>query len=915
MQVPTFNLVFKMITALIFMCYLMAGPRCCVSCQKTSCLVQDRRADCSHLSLKEVPPNLPSNLISLDMSHNRLLAVRPMSLAPYPGLQHLNISYNSIIKLDGGLCQTLPLLQTLNIQHNQVLSLKYEDLIHCTNLTQLTLASNKLRLQGEPFSALQSLKFLDVSKNKLQSAKLGSQPQLPNLVNLNLGLNDITTLKKDDFSFLNHSSFLEVLNLSSVSLKTLEHGCFKLISNLRTLIMDGSNIGTSVIVNLCSELSGTAINALSIRNTKLVSLTNTTFLGLKETNLTILDLSHNGMGTIGKGSFQWLPKLETLNLMDNNIKHLTKDTFQGLKSLKKLKLTKAVVKSHTSSTPIIDDFSFQPLSALESLMLNRTAAREITEHTFTGLTSLKELDMSWSSYTSLRNITNKTFASLAGSPLRTLNLTGTDITQINPGSFSSLGNLTILYLDSNFIRQTLSGREFEGLGQIQEIYMSLNFQKINLSSTSFGHLPNLRVLTLGKSLIATALNLDQSPFSPLSNLTILDLSNNNIANIRENTFKGLVNLKVLKLQHNNLARLWKSANLGGPVLFLKEVLNLKTLLMDSNGLDEVPEEALRGLKDLRQLSLANNLLNNLKDSIFDDLESLQALYLQRNMITNVRPEVFKTPLSNLTLLIMDKNPFDCTCESILWFVTWLNNTKVTKVPDLREQYLCNTPLHYFNRTIMDFEVLSCKDMTPFQALYIVSSTAIIMLIVSALLVRFHGWRIQFYWNIVINRTLGFSDATVKEGRGYEYDAYVIHAEKDSSWVERRMVPLENKNCKFCLEDRDSIPGMSQLESIVNNIRNSRKILFVVTESLLRDPWCRRFTAHQALHQVIEASRDSVVLVFLQDIHDYRLFRTLFLRRGMLRSCCVLHWPVHKERVPAFHQKLLIALGMTNRLQD
>lgn len=619
----------------------------------------------------------------------------------------------------------------------------------------------------------------------------------------------------------------------------LEHGCFKPISNLRTLITDGSSMGTLVIAKVCSELSGTAIDALSLRKMKLVTLTNTTFTGLRETNLTFLDLSYNGMGKIEKGSFQWLSRLETLILVENNIKHLTKDTFQGLKSLKKLQLTKALVKSHTSSTPIIDDFSFQPLSALESLILQRTAVRDITEHTFTGLTNLKELDMSWSSYTSLKNITNKTFVSLAESPLRNLNLTGTAITQINPGCFSIFRNLTILHLDSNFIKQTLSGKEFEGLGQVQEIHLSLNFQKVNLSSTSFVNVPNLRVLTLAKSLIATALNLDPSPFSPLSNLTILDLSNNNVANIRENMLKGLVNLKVLKLQHNNLARLWKSANLGGPVLFLKEALNLTTLLMDSNGMDEIPAEALRGLKDLRELSLANNLLNSLKDSIFDDLNSLQVLFLQKNLITTVRPEVFKIPMSNLSLLVMDKNPFDCTCESILWFTTWLNNTNITTVPGLREQYMCNTPLTYFNRSIMDFDPLSCKDMTPFQALYIVSSTAVIMLTVTALLVRFHGWRIQFYWNILIKRTLGFSDATVEEGREYEYDAYVIHAEEDSSWVERRMVPLENDNCRFCLEDRDSIPGMSQLESIVNNMRNSRKILFVVTETLLRDPWCSR----------------------------------------------------------------------------
>ncbi|KAM6941196.1 toll-like receptor 3 isoform 1-T2 [Lycodopsis pacificus] len=904
----------SLLLALIIMCNVMTGPRNCVACQKkTSCNVQDGRADCSHLNLRAVPQDLPKSITSLDMSHNQLRKIPPVSLTPYPGLLHLNVSYNSITKLEQGLCQTLPLLQTLNMEHNQVHVLKKVDVSHCTNLTRLIMASNKLKLEGEPFSALQSLRVLDVSVNKLQSAKLGSQPQLPRLVSLDLAFNDITTLKKEDFLFLSNSSFLQVLNMSTVSLKTLEPGCFKPISGLRTLIMDGSKMDAPVIFKLCSELSGTAIDALFLRKMKLVTLTNTTFTGLQKTNLTFLDLSRNDMVKIEEGAFRGLSRLQTLILTDNNIRQLNKDTFQGLKSLKRLQLTKALVKSHT--IPSIGDFSFQPLSDLESLILQRTAVREITEHTFTGLTSLQELDMSWSSYTSLRNITNKTFVSLAGSPLRRLNLTGTAIAQINPRSFSVLRNLTTLLLDFNFIKQMLTGKEFEGLGQVEEMYMSNNHQTVYLSPTSFVNVPNLRVLTLGRSLKAEAVNMDPSPFSPLPNLTVLDLSNNNIANIRENMLEGLVNLKVLKLQHNNLARLWKSSDLGGPVLFLKGARRLMTLQMDSNGFDEIPAEALRGLSNLREISLANNLLNSLKNSIFDDLSSLRVLNLQKNQLTAVRPGVFKTPMSNLSLLLMDKNPFDCTCESILWFVTWLNDTHVTSVPGLRDQYLCNTPLAYFNRSVMDFDTLSCKDMTPFQALYILSSTAVIMLTVTALLVRFHGWRIEFYWNILINRTLGFSDAGVEEGREFEYDAYVVHAEKDGSWVERRMVPLENDMCKFCLEDRDFVPGMSKLESIVDNMTKSRKILFVVTETLLRDPWCRRFKAHHALHQVIEASRDSVVLVFLQDVHDYKLSRSLFLRRGMLRSSCVLDWPVHKERVPAFHQKLLMALGMTNRLQE
>lgn len=627
---------------------------------------------------------------------------------------------------------------------------------------------------------------------------------------------------------------------SLIPLLQLESGCFKPISGLRKLILAGSNIGNAFVSKLCLELSGTAIEALSLKKIKLVTLNNNTFTGLQNTNLTVLDLSWNSISTIEDGSFQWLSTLQTLILTDNNIKRLTKGTFQGLKMLMALQLTKALVNSH-KALPVIDDFSFQPLGSLRSLILQKSTFSEITENTFTGLTSLTELDLSWSSYlhTSQKHITSKTFVSLADAPLRTLNLTGNALTQIESGSFLVLKNLSILLLDHNFIKQTLVGGEFEGLDQIQEIHMTNNFQSVNLTASSFVNVPSLRVLTLGKSLKAEALNQDPSPFHPLTNLTVLDLSNNNIANIRENLLEGLVNLRVLKFQHNNLARLWKSANLGGPVLFLKNTQKLTTLTLDYNGLDEIPLEAFKGLTNLRELSVGNNLLDDLQYSVLDDLKSLRFLGLEKNLITSVRPEVFSTPLSNLSLLIMAKNPFDCTCESILWFVTWLNNTNVTSVPGLGDQYVCNTPLAYFKLPIMDFDPLSCKDMTPFQALYVFTSTAVLMLILGALLARFHGWRISFYWNVFINRTLGFSDVAAVEDRDFEFDAYIIHAEEDAKWVERRLVPLENETCQFCLDDRDSVIGHSLLESIVNNMRKSRKILFVVTESLLNDPWCRQ----------------------------------------------------------------------------
>ncbi|XP_026059670.1 toll-like receptor 3 isoform X1 [Carassius auratus] len=876
---------------------------------KSKCTIGNTKADCSHMNLDAVPTDLPKNITTLDVSHNRLKNLSSLHL--YSNLMNIDASYNTLKIIEEDLCISLPHLQSLNMQHNEVHLLNKKDLKNCSHLTRLDLSYNRLKLVGEPFSVLKSLTWLDVSWNTLKSAKLGTQPQLPNLVTLALSGNEISELQKNDFSFLSNSSVFRVLILSSLSLKKVENGCFQTIARLTDLVLDYSKISLQLTPSLCEELAGTALRNLSLKNTQQVTLSNTTFQGLDKTNITVLDLSSNTMTKIANGTFQWFPRLESLSLGHNSLKHLTKDTFLGLGNLRQLNLQKALIKSHSSSLPIIEDFSFSHLVQLEHLCMTDTAFREITEHIFSGLLNLKTLDLSWS-ITGLKTVTNTTFASLQESPhLQTLNLTATGINKLAPGAFSSLGNLSTLLLSHNFINQQLKGHELEGLSNIKELDMSENQQSISLTNTSFIHVPTLRTLKLGRAVKGT-LDIEPSPFRPLVNLTILDLNNNNIANINAGLLKGLYNLKVLKMQHNNLARLWKTANPGGPVLFLKDATKLSALDLDYNGLDEIPLNALRGFFELRELSLRGNLLDQLHASVFDDLQSLKYLHLQKNLITSVLRVTFGVPLSNLTELYMDHNPFDCTCESILWFSEWLNSTNVS-VPGFPQRYICNTPNAYFNRSVMDFDPLSCKDMTPFKALYILSSTAVLMLLFTAFLVHFQGWRIQFFWSIMVNRMLGLlKDERITEGR-YAYDAYIIHSAEDRPWVERSLLPLEDEKFIFFLEDRDAVPGVSQLGAIVENMGRSRKIIFVITEMLLKDPWCRQFKAHHAHHQVMEDNRDSLILIFLQDVTDYNLNRSLYLRRGMLKPHCVLNWPLHRERIPAFHEKLRSALASTNRV--
>ncbi|KAI4888964.1 hypothetical protein NFI96_007975 [Prochilodus magdalenae] len=125
-----------------------ASPR------KTTCVVEQGRADCSHLKLKNVPPDLPWNISSLDMSHNRLTALDPVALGRYPGLEYLDASYNSLTVLGQGLCDSLPHLQRLSVQRNEVHQLSEGDLRNCSSLTHLDLSDNRLKFRGEPFSVL-----------------------------------------------------------------------------------------------------------------------------------------------------------------------------------------------------------------------------------------------------------------------------------------------------------------------------------------------------------------------------------------------------------------------------------------------------------------------------------------------------------------------------------------------------------------------------------------------------------------------------------------------------------------------------------------------------------------------------------------------------------------------------------------
>ncbi|KAM4837272.1 toll-like receptor 3 isoform 1-T1 [Thomomys bottae] len=869
------------------------------------CTVRQEIADCSHLKLTHIPDDLPTNITVLNLTHNQLRQLPPANFTRYSQLTILDGGFNSISKLEPELCQNLPMLEVLNLQHNELSQLSDKTFMFCLNLIELHLMSNSIRIiQNNPFKNQKNLIKLDLSHTGLSSTKLGTQPQLESLQELLLAKNKIHTLTNEELDFLSNSS-LQKLDLSSNQIKEFSPGCFHAIGKLFSLFLNNVQLGPNLTEKLCLELSDTSIQNLFLSNTQLSRTNNMTFFGLNQTNLTVLDLSHNGLNVIADNTFIWLPHLKYLFLDYNNIQHVSSSSFHGLSDLRYLNLKRSFARL---THPRIDDFSFQQLKCLDSLNMDDNNIPDTKRHMFTGLKNLKNLSLS-NAFAGLQTLTNETFLSLTDSPLLILNLTKNQISKIEPGAFTWLSHLKILDLGLNQIEQELTGQEWRGLGNIFGIYLSYN-KYLQLTSNSFRLVPSLEHLMLRRVALKNV-NSSPSPFCHLHNLTILDLSNNNLANINEEMLEGLGKLEILDLQHNNLARLWKNTNPGGPVHFLKGLSHLHIVNLESNGFDEIPPEAFKGLFELKSIHLGLNNLNILPPSVFDDQLTLKSLTLQKNLITSVDKRVFEPAFNNLSHLDMSFNPFDCTCESISWFVSWVNKTH-TNISELYRHYLCNTPPQYRGFPVMHFDTSPCKDSAPFELLFMINVSVLLTFIFLVLLIHFEGWRISFYWNVSVHRVLGFREVD-EQPEQFEYTAYIIHAHKDKDWVWEHFSPMEEKDqsLKFCLEERDFEAGVLGLEAIVKSIKRSRKIIFIITQHLLKDPLCKRFKVHHAVQQAIEQNLDSIILIFLEEIPDYKLNYALCLRRGMFKSHCILDWPVQKERLPAFYHKLQVALGSQN----
>lgn len=199
------------------------------------------------------------NLVTLILTHNELTSISPMAFVHLDNLQKLDLQFNRLAEFSLATfenCTKYPMHpMTLNISHNQLRHLNPMSSNRVPVIDVVDLGHNQLRKVPRAFLEFLSptLRRLDLSFNRLTEVAMGSFKQLSLLQTLKMSHNLIMDLSKPAFHGL---TSLQILDLGHNKIEVLQFAQFAGLSGLRQVRKLASkkfefNL-TSIMIFFCS---------------------------------------------------------------------------------------------------------------------------------------------------------------------------------------------------------------------------------------------------------------------------------------------------------------------------------------------------------------------------------------------------------------------------------------------------------------------------------------------------------------------------------------------------------------------------------------------------------------------------------------------------------------------------------------
>ena len=338
-----------------------------------------------------------------------------------------------------------------------------------------------------------------------------------------------------------------------------------------------------------------------------------------------VNVTHLAINFVENNYVEWkrnlFPSLADLSLLQIDITNVDQLAAGSLRLLTSLK-TLTIYQNIPEGKEFIVQGSFEGLHKLHNLNIAQLGLHSLNNGSLSHLSSLSSLDLSGNFFNSLpRGVLCDVTA------LRTLLLYKNKIHKTSDIAFECLQQLRVLDLISNQLVE-LEANAFAAVPHLQQL--NLEFNAISyIHPEAFNKLVRLEHLFLGFNKLTS---LDISCLVPFTSLTILELQNNQIADIsgQHSNDSLLTNLVTINLNHNRLNTLtsaFQTFHYAKEVMLAENVIDslgkdfnqfasLTTVDLHSNGLHRINDNAFSQVVSLRHVDLRNNQLNSLPQSAF-----------------------------------------------------------------------------------------------------------------------------------------------------------------------------------------------------------------------------------------------------------------------------------------------------------
>ncbi|CAB1417660.1 unnamed protein product [Pleuronectes platessa] len=578
------------------------------------CSCSNNIVDCRGRGLTAIPAHLPEAMTEIRLEQNGIKSVPPGAFISYKKLRRIDLSNNQISEIAPDAFHGLRALNSLVLYGNKITELPGGVFDALASLELLLLNANKIHcIRAAVFKDLENLALLSLYDNKIQSLAKGTFSSLHSIQTLHLAQNpfvcDCNVKWLADFLRSNPietsgARCASPRRLANKRIAQIKSNKFRCSAKEQYHIPGTEDRRQSYECNskpVCPAKCRCEANVVDCSNLRLTKFpehlpSSTEELRLNNNDLSVLEAT---------GAFKGLTQLKKINLSNNKISDIEDGAFDGASSAVELHLTANHLESVRGSM-------FRGMEGLRMLMLRNNKISCIHNGSFTGLPNV-----------------------------RLLSLYDNQLRSILPGAFDTLPNLSTLNLLANPFtcdcrlswfgawlrsRRIVTGNpRCQGPAFLREIplqdvavpdFRCEDGSVLDDSSCVSGPQCPTQCTCMDTVVRCSNKHLQGLPRGLPRNVTELYLDGNQFTSVPKDlaTFKYL---QLVDLSNNKISSLSDDS--------FSNMSQLTTLILSYNSLRCIPPLSLSGLRSLRLLSLHGNDISELQQGIFSDVSSLSHL--------------------------------------------------------------------------------------------------------------------------------------------------------------------------------------------------------------------------------------------------------------------------------------------------